>query len=201
MIYLIITTCIHNKFGIRHAGLREATYREAIKMTLKYLPSDIKPIIVENNGKRKTYLDEFGIPILYTEHNKNHYWHKGCNELEDIKAVIQAFNIQDEDMVIKITGRYNPISDAFFRLVKKDESKYDGFVKFFNVCTKEFMANDCVLGLFALRAKYLKKYEMTDTVRSPEIQFATFCRTLNVKEVQQLDVHCFFADNLEMMTC
>jgi len=181
--------------------MREVMYREAINLTLKYLPKDIKPIIVENNGKRKTYLDEFGIPILYTENNKNHYWHKGCNELEDIKAVLQAFNIQDEDMVIKITGRYNPISDAFFRLVQTEESNYDGFVKFFNVCTKEFMTNDCVLGLFALKAKHLKKYEMTDTVRSPEVQFATFCRELNVKEVKQLDIRCIFADTLEVLVC
>jgi len=201
MIYLIITTCIHNKFGFRHATLREITYREAIKLTLKMLPEGIKPIIVENNGKRVTYLNEFGIPVLYTENNKNNYWHKGVNELEDIKAVIQAFNIQDEDMVIKITGRYNPISNAFFRQVQTEESKYDGFVKFFNVCTKEFMTHDCVLGLFALRAKYLKQYEMTDTVRSPEAQFATFCRGLNVKEVQQLDVRCIFADNLEVLIC
>ena len=136
MIYLIITTCIQNKWGVRHAALRETEYKTAIQATLSLLPPSIKPIIVENNGLRPTFLDFFDVPVYYTNNNSRYYWHKGCNELDDIQSVIAAYKIQDDDTIIKLTGRYNPITNRFFNQVVEDESKFDGFVKFFNVCTK-----------------------------------------------------------------
>ena len=69
MIYLIITTCIQNKWGVRHAALRETEYKTAIQATLSLLPPSIKPIIVENNGLRPTFLDFFDVPVYYTNNN------------------------------------------------------------------------------------------------------------------------------------
>ena len=79
MIYLIITTCIHNKFGSTDSEKRKQHYLNSIKQTLSLLPSNIKPIIVENNGLRQTYLDSFNIPVLYTNNNKNNYSNKGLH--------------------------------------------------------------------------------------------------------------------------
>ena len=59
MIYLIITTSINNRYGLQDQQEREERYLYAISETLKNLPYEIKPIIVENNGKRATYLDNF----------------------------------------------------------------------------------------------------------------------------------------------
>ena len=55
MIYLIITTSIHNRYGTKDADERKERYLYAISETLKIVP--YKTIIVENNGTRKTYLD------------------------------------------------------------------------------------------------------------------------------------------------
>jgi len=67
---------------------------------------NIKPIIVENNGLRKTFLDDLNCDICYTNNNFIDYKHKGENELLDIKEVINQYNIKDDNTIIKITGRY-----------------------------------------------------------------------------------------------
>ena len=96
--------------------IRPADSHSSGSMTDKYLhPSPegadlnfqrVKPIIVENNGLRETYLDELSCDVVYTTNNVSNFAHKGVNELLDIKEVINKYNIQDDDIVIKLTGRY-----------------------------------------------------------------------------------------------
>jgi hypothetical protein len=203
MIYLIITTCILNRYGNKNAVHRKKTYMESIRQTLLLLPKEIQPIIVENNGKRSTYLDSFNVPILYTMNNMRKYHHKGFNELDDIKDVITQYNIMDEDIVIKLTGRYQILNDVFFKTVIEKCDKYEAFVKFYNVCTFKFMENDCVLGLFAIKCKYMKQFNYIDPKKkSHEVEFATFVRNLNINvmEIETLNLRCCFAtENLRML--
>ena len=95
MIYIIITTSINNKVGIKNKIHRENKYIESIKHLLQLINNDlnIKLIIVENNGLRKTFLDELECDICYTDNNFFDYYHKGENELLDIKEVINRYNI------------------------------------------------------------------------------------------------------------
>ena len=157
MIYLIITTSINNKIGINNYEHRKNTYLTSIKNTIALCPIEIKPIIVENNGVRETYLDSLNIPVHYTNSNIINYPHKGYNELYDIKSVIEKFNINDDDFIIKLTGRYEVLNDTFFNCIIKNMNNNiscDAFIKFFNVCTKKYDKYDCVLGLFAIKCKY-----------------------------------------------
>jgi hypothetical protein len=89
---------------------------------LKYLPKEITPIIVENNGQQETYLDYFHhfstpVKVIYTQNNVETYKNKGVNELLDIKEVIQCMCIQDTDIIIKLTGRYRALSPLFFNTI------------------------------------------------------------------------------------
>ena len=45
----------------------------------------------------------------------------------------------------------------FINLVKNNINT-EAFVKFFNICTKQYMFDDCVLGLFAIKCKYLNEF-------------------------------------------
>ena len=204
MIYLIITTCINNKigFGIQHAEHRKQTYLNCIKNTLKILPDSIKPVIVENNGQRSTYLDELSVPVLYTDNNFKHYNDKGLNELDDIKSVINHFNIKDEDIIIKLTGRYELLNDTFFNTIINNPDK-DVFMKFFNVCTLEFMENDCVLGLYAIRCKLLKSFKYTQLCNCPEKEFAQYIRNQvdkdKIQSIEQMHLRCCFAYDLKIV--
>lgn len=200
MIYIIITTSINNKIGVKNASHRKTRYTESISQLLNFIDNDsnIKPIIVENNGVRQTFLDDFKCDVFYTDNNKLNYGHKGQNELLDIKAVINEYNINDDDVIIKLTGRYKLLNPTFINLVKNND--YDAFVKFFNVCTKEYMFDDCVLGLFAIKCKYLKHFEY-NFVRSPECEFAVHVRknVNKIIEVEHLHLECCFADNLRIL--
>jgi len=201
MIYLIITTSINNVHGAANASHRKKRYIESIQASLKYITSDIKPIIVENNGARETYLDNLGCDVLYTNTN-NTSFKKGEKEMRDIQAVIQKYNINDDDTVIKLTGRYRLLGDALIKLIK-ERPDMDAFVKFFNVSTLTFDSHDCALGLFAIKAKYLKTLRYPNKT-SPEKEFVAYVR-YNIKkehiyEITDLQLECCFAEDLRLVT-
>ena len=204
MIYLIITTSINNKIGVNNFNHRKQRYTDSINSVLSFVKDDptIKVVIVENNGQRKTYLDDFGCDVVYTNNNTQQFPHKGVNELLDIKEVGRQYNIQNDDYIIKLTGRYRLLNCSFIDQVKRGANAKEAFVKFFNVCTLQYMFDDCVLGLFAVKAKYLKMFGYS-CVRSPECEFADHVRKRvepsNVAEIQDLGLECCFADDLRTL--
>lgn len=202
MIYIIITSTINNKIGIINELTsinRNNRYIDCINQLLKLIKddNDIKPIIVENGGLRETFLNNFNCDILYTNNNSYNYLHKGFNELLDIKEVINKYNIKDDDIIIKITGRYKLLNKDFIDLVKNNNK--DAYIKFFNVCTKEFMYNDLALGLYAIKCKYLKDFNYNGLInKSPEVEFAEYIREYidknNLIEVNNLNLEYIFND-------
>lgn len=211
MIYLIITACINNKIGKQQYDVRKNNYITSINKTLLLLPLGIKPIIVENSSNIensrniensetvKTYLDDLKCEVIYTDNNKTLHQHKGINELLDIKYVINKLNIQDDDTIIKITGRYHVDNDIFFKFVINNNNNYDAFVKFFNVCILQYMKYDCVLGMYAIKCKYLKQFEYIDLSKSPEVEFATFVKnTIHIDKIcrpKMLYLTCYFCED------
>jgi hypothetical protein len=209
MIYLIITTSINNRFGSQDATERKERYLYAIGETLKVLPHEIKPIIVENNGSRDTYLDNFyhhhrqHVKVFYTENNRQQFKSKGVNEILDIKEVIEKYGIEDDDIIIKLTGRYRALSSKFFKYIIENEHNFDAFVKFFGTCSLKFETYDCILGCYALRAKFFKLYNhfTIDNYKSAEIAFAKYVKFCGarLKEIEQLDIECSFSDDLRLL--
>ena len=206
MIYLIITTSIvdkHNQFDINDRFLR---YKECITSVLNLLHNDsnIKPIIVENNKPNcfSSCQSIWGCDIVYTDNNQNYYPHKGNNELLDIKDVINQYDIKDDDIIIKLTGRYKVLTNDFFTLVKENATNFDAFVKFFNVATLQYDINDCILGLLAIKCKYLKDFEYAYQ-KSPEVEIAQHIRknvkSERIKEITNLNLECCFACNLKIL--
>lgn len=213
MIYLIITTSINNKFSLINSdemcNERRDRYLYAISETLKQLPHEIKPIIVENNCKRETYLDNFyhhhrqHVKVFYTENNTKQFKSKGTNELLDIKEVIDRYGIEDDDIIIKLTGRYRSLSSTFFKDIIKNEKNYDAFVKFFDVADLMYKQYDCILGCYAIRSKFLKLFNhlSIDNYNSAEIAFARYVRFCGarLKEVDQLNIECCFGEDSRIL--
>ena len=206
-IYLIITTSIENRYGLQHDVKRKDQYISAISETLKHVPSSITPIIVENNGLRETYLDHFyhgGYPvrIIYTNNNFTQYTTKGANELLDLQEVIRQVGIKSDDMIMKLTGRYTVLSPSFFEQVMA-EPKVDAFVKFFGACSLKTDLDDCILGLYAIRCKWLQLYSIRtmQLYKSAEEAFARYVRICGAqwKKVDHLDLECVFADDFRVL--
>jgi hypothetical protein len=216
MIYFLITTSILNKYlkdeqkkAERSDELRKERYLSSILKNIEILKNypEIKIIIVENNGNGNTYLnifqEKFNVSILYTNYNKHNFYHKGYAEMFDIKAVINQYNIQEDDIIIKMTGRYHLVTDHLIKTIVENENNYDAYFKFYNVCLKCYMHNDCILGAFALRAKYLKDFEYKDIYLSPEAEMAKYLKEKSAENklklcvMEDLLVKCVFAENSE----
>ena len=208
MIYLIITTSISNQLGVDYYKVRKDRYLYAIAETLKHVPPSVQPIIVENNGYDSTFLDNFQhagkkVPVLYTRNNSIVAKSKGVNEMMDIQAVIRHFSIQDDDIVIKLTGRYRFLSTLFFEQLLKEEKEYDAWVKFFGADSLRYENYDCILGCYAIRAKFLKLFHTLsiDNYKSAEIAFARYVRFCGakLKEVTELGLECLFAEDNRLL--
>ena len=204
MIYLILTASLIDKHEGSLSEQRMEQYESSITKTLEYLPACIQPIIVENNGLRKTGLDHFvhhgkSIPVCYTTHNQETHRHKGTKEVMDLHAVIRQFPIQPDDMIIKLTGRYHMLSSAFFEEVIEQEKNYDAFVKFYGTCSLQFETNDCILGCYAIRAMFLLLWNphTISNYSSAEVAFARYVRAsiTQLKEMKWLGLHCIFAED------
>lgn len=204
MIYLIITASINNKFGSTVDSQRTRRYIDAISDTLKYLPESITPIIVENNGKRETFLDNFThcgkpVSVVYTNNNEFKAKSKGVNEFLDVKEVIDRVGILFDDIIIKLTGRYRILSPKFFEEIIKNQSSYDAFIKFFGTCSLKYEKYDCILGMYGMRAMFLKLFNPStiDNYDSAEIGFARYARFCGakIKELENLYLECCFSED------
>lgn len=161
MIYFIITTCIYDDCLIR-----KGQYIEGINK-LKQIVKDLnfenyKIIIVENNGKRDTFLNMLDCEVYYTENNFKQTANKGIKELQDILDCIDKYNINDTDFIVKITGRYILNDNSEFMNIIKNihNTKYDCVIKYgpyFNPVN--YKMDDCITGLIGMSCLYVKQIE------------------------------------------
>lgn len=146
--------------------MRRTQYTRGIRRLLNEtskLTKNHSVFIVENNGPRKTFLDDFGIPVLYTNNNmepvaRNH--NKGITELLDVMACISHFGMRDTDFLVKMTGRYYLDDDSCFMQILEalDLRQTHAVVKFgsFSSSSANRM-NDCITGLIMLPVYAVRK--------------------------------------------
>lgn len=207
MIYLIFTASLYTQYGTPvDTRTRVRQYMYAIKNTLTYLPSCIVPVIVENNGHRKdsTCLEEFihydqPVRVVYTSTNQRRYPNKGVNEWFDLLVALDTVGASNDDIVIKMTGRYTVHDSWFFDRIVKEQAQYDTWFKFYNVYERCYDAFDCVLGMFAMRALYVRMLSPSTIglYSSPEAAVAKYVRLSvpRVCELMTLGLECLFADD------
>lgn len=154
MIYFLITTSIYN-----NCKIRENQYINGISRAKKLLSDvkNLKIIIIENNGFRKTFLDDDS-EVFYTRNNFLNN-EKGYKELKDILDCIKHYQIKDDDLVVKMTGRYIIDDNSqFINVLKKSREYYDCIIKFGAFYSPiDFPSPDCITGLIAMKAKFIKK--------------------------------------------
>jgi hypothetical protein len=174
---------------------REQIYVDAIRDTMSKI-SGIPIIfyVVENNGIRPTLLDTIGnINIVYTDSNKE-TWGIGKKELYDIKYVCEKYNFSEDDIIVKMTGRYLIKQPSIIDKIMDFQETCDVFIKFYDVNIPIPRYYDCILGLYAIRYSILKHIplEQFDT-GVPEIVFATYIRNTvkpeRIMEIKLLDMY------------
>ena len=161
MIYFIVTTSMFN-----NCSIRKNQYIKGINKLKKIIQDLIfenyKIIIVENNGKRDTFLNMLGCEVYYTENNFMHTGNKGIKELQDILDCIDKYKINDTDFIVKITGRYILDDDSEFMNIIKNihNTNYDCVIKYGSYLKSvNYRMNDCITGLIGMSCLYVKQIE------------------------------------------
>jgi hypothetical protein len=204
MIYLILTASLHNQVPSMVTEDRLTRYRYAITESLHHIPPGIQPIIVENTG-HGALLEGFSchgepIPVVGTENGSLDMRNKGVNEWLDIQAVIERVGVQDNDIVVKLTGRYRLLTPRFLEEIERTKEERDAWFRFMNVCTGEETPCDCVLGCYGARVSLLRflSWSWLNLFDSPEQAMARFIRSSvassRLTSMDRLDVECVFSD-------
>ena len=180
MLYFIITTCIYNDCIVR-----KAQYINGITK-LKQLIIDsgmenYKLVIVENNGKRPTFLDILDCEVYYTENNKLPTINKGYKELQDVFDCITKYNIQDDDFIVKMTGRYILHNNSPFMNIINNihNTKYDCVIKYgvYNEPVP-YKVDDCTTGIIGMTCRYVKQIDYPNNNDSVEWNWAKATRPI-----------------------
>ena len=195
-LHCIFTACIGGSKEYPHDH-EEELYVERIRDTMSRMAGfSITFYVVENNGIRPTLLDTIeGATIVYTETNKE-TWGIGKKEFYDVKSVCERYNFSEEDIVIKMTGRYLIENPTLVEKVLYYSDNIDVFMKFYNFSTEKFEYYDCLLALWAIRYSVIQSFSVSlldDIDKSPEVVFATYIRNTvpanRVMELRHLDMY------------
>ena len=116
MIYFIVTTCLLESGWYERRNQYSLANLRLIDYLKPYIGDKLQIIIVENQlatfmDTPTSFLDNFGVNVLYTKNNALPGDNKGVKELADIQECIQKFNIGDDDFIVKMTGRYIILSE------------------------------------------------------------------------------------------
>lgn len=118
--------------------------------SLQILRSLDVPIFIVEACTNSSFFDEFSEPVFYSQVNDTTIKNKGVNEARSMKEAFEYYKFDDEDMIVKLSGRYFFNSSHFFNFIKR-HPLISAFAKKPNL-TSYFT------GCFALRAKYFKMF-------------------------------------------
>jgi hypothetical protein len=197
-VYVVITcSLITDQYEIR-----EIQYKRGITQTIKMFNSINNPsiekiqlVIVENNhiNNTKTFLEDFGLPVIYTRNNHiENAVSKGYKELKDVNNVIDSLQLKDDDVVIKITGRYFIHDDSAFIEVLKtiDLKNYDAVLRYGGYNIPEVILEkhySCHTSLIAMKVIVIRTIEYPPDFRPIEWKWADATQVIPYEKLYILD--------------
>lgn len=188
-IYFIITTSLFNYCIIRRNQYIECINR--LKQIIENLQiENYKIIIVENNGLRNTFLNTMGCEVFYTNNNFLQTNNKGYKELEDVLNCIEKYKIEDEDFIIKMTGRYFLNDDSeFMNIIKNiNSTNYNCVIKYGSYSNNvNCKMNDCITGLIGMSCFYVKQIKKPNDHECVEWKWAEVTNLIDDKKIHKVD--------------
>lgn len=109
------------------------------------------PYVAESCVFGTSFLDDCSKRVLYTSSNNAALKNKGVNESVSLLSGLWYWNFDDDDIILKLTGRYFLQSDAIIRLLEDDEDI---------VALAKFEKRDIssvLTGCFAMRCDLMKE--------------------------------------------
>lgn len=163
---------------------RKQEYIQAIEKIKQF---GFMPYIVESCKNGPTFLDALSDKVWYAKTNDFRLQNKGVNEAKSLLNFFEHNEFSDDDIIVKVTGRYMFIDDSFLRYIES-HIEYDAFVKDVG---KRLIKGDIFSGCFAMKHKY----------------FIEFLRQLDLQKMEE-EMSCveweladYVALRKEMKTC
>ena len=189
MLYFFVTTSYSTKNDQRKNQYIKGI--NSLKNIIKNLKIDnYKIIIIENNGKRNTFLETLDETVFYTDNNFLKTKNKGIKELKDIKDCINHFDIKDNDFIVKLTGRYLIDEKSVFMNVIKNihNTNYKCVVKFGSyIKPVNHKTNDCITGLIGMTSFYIKQIENPNSNQPVEWKWGKIASSIENENIFILD--------------
>ena len=162
-VHVILTSAIiKNQFG-----LRMVEYTNSIEQLRKL---GIEPWIIEATNIRSSFFDKISDQVFYPQqHDDSQTNNKGINETRSIRACLPYLDFDDDDIVIKMTGRYFLKDRHFIDTILRTNDQYDAW----GMYGKNFVSDEHLFtGCFAMRWKYYKRYICEMDLESEAIKVA-----------------------------
>jgi hypothetical protein len=139
---LYTAALIDNKFEERKL--------EYIKSAIILRDLGYEPYIVEScYAHGPSFLDECSQNVFYAGTNNPNLKNKGINEFRSMAKAFDYFNFDDNDMIIKLTGRYYFNHPGFLQEIENHPSV--------DIWVKKYEQGQTSTGCFAMRARLLKQ--------------------------------------------
>lgn len=140
-----------------HFEFRKQQYIDCLNILAGYGYKDVYIVEALKKGDR-TFLEDYSKNVFYATVNIPGLRNNGVNEARTILEGSYHFAFDPDDIIIKLTGRYQLTSDAFFKFVEENP-EYDAIVKI----RPPDHGGGIFTACFAMRCKYLKEmYEQMD---------------------------------------
>lgn len=187
-IYIVSTAALLTNQA-RH---REKEYIQAVRIIKKI---GFTPYIIEACKKKgPTFFERYTPHVFYSTMNDPALHNKGVNEGRTMLEGLKSFHFEDDDIIIKTTGRYYFISDYFIRTVKNNPT-IDAF--FLLIANNQQVLTSC----FAMRYKHLITMLEDIDYENMELQnisLETICADYIKSAHQQNSMRVLFVDKVDI---
>lgn len=186
--FVCTTALIHADYKVRE--------KEYIKGIGRIRQLGFMPYIVESCANGPTFLDELSEQVWYAKTNNYAVKNKGVNEVMALLNFFEHNSFDEDDIVIKVTGRYFFTDDSFLQYIA-GHKELDAFVIYLK--TSWAPKGDLFTGCFAMKHRFLMEFlkqldltEMEKNMMSVETEFARFIAS-------RKDIHSCLLDKLGLM--
>ena len=140
-----------------------------------------------------TFLDDFSKNVFYATTNDPRFTNQGTNEARTCLEGIDYFKFDPEDIILKITGRYQLKSDRIFKIIQ-DNPGFDAYVKLSG-------NGDVFTACFAMGCKYFREIYMQidfDRMERNRINLETEVANYIKKKVETCNFKVYYVDMLDV---
>lgn len=186
-IRLILTAALSDA----HFSWRKKQYLESFNTLYRYGYRKNDFYIVEALKKHgPTFLNNHCNNVYYAKNNNPHVKNNGINEVITLLEALEHFNFDDEDIIIKLTGRHLLLNTNFLNLVRSHQNSADIIVRWATPFVSVYTT------LIAMKYKYFKEMILSYAIDDQWIDIEHAAGAYINQKMKTSDLKIIFVNNL-----